>query len=264
MSHHLPSIKILGTSITTASENEILEYIFKVIEKKQEKARIVTPNPEMLVYALRSSSFQNILNQAQVSLPDGVGLTLAGSMLKTNRFTRITGVDFMEILCRESAKRGFTVGFLGGRDGVAEKTAECLVEKYPHLRVIFVGEEWKTDSKPPAQDPAGRLTTVTPRTTADRQPQAADHIDILFVAFGFPRQEEWIAKNLDSLPVSVAMGVGGAFDYISGKVPRAPKVVRNAGMEWVFRLLVQPWRLKRQLALPVFVVEVVKERFSTR
>lgn len=282
MNDNLPSIKILGTKITTAKKSEILEYIFKCIEEKSKKLYIVTPNPEILVYATCSSSFKKVLNDAGVSLPDGVGLLLAGNILKKHRFTRITGVDMMETLCAESSKRDITVGFLGGRDGVAEMTAERLVKKYPDLRVNFIGEEWDGSSTGPAAPHTH--SSSSPRTSfklrvdngsppvASPVSQASSashpfptkpdsHIDILFVAFGFPRQEEWIAKNLPDIDVTVAMGVGGAFDYISGKVDRAPKVFRDHGLEWAYRLVRQPWRAKRQLALPVFVYKVMKEKF---
>lgn len=245
MKEKLPSTNILGVSITTSSKSEILEYILKCISSKHEKVHIVTPNPEMLVYASRSRSFRNILNNAEVAIPDGVGVTMAGRMLNRPVIERITGVDFMEMLCHESAKRGLTVGFLGGRGGVAEKTAECLIKKYPNLIVGFIGEEWET---------AG------PAALHPRAASPTGHIDILFVAFGFPKQEEWIAKNLPKIDVTAAMGVGGAFDYISGKIPRAPKIFRDFGMEWAFRLVRQPWRIKRQMALPVFAWHILFQK----
>jgi len=236
MNIELSSIKILGTSVTTASKSQILEYIVKRLEKRDKKFYIVTPNPEILTFASASKEYQDILNRADVSIPDGVGVLMAGKFLKKDIRARITGVDLMLELCHEASKRGLSIGLLGGRDGVAEKTAECLVKKYPGLRIVLTAEEFPIGFVP--------------------------HIDILFVAYGFPKQERWIAKNLSDIKVSVVMGVGGAFDYISGKVPRAPRVVRDVGMEWAYRLVRQPWRVKRQLALPVFVGKVLKERFS--
>lgn len=236
MNIQLPSIKILGTSVTTAPKNQILEYILKRLENRDKKFYIVTPNPEIITFASASKEYQDILNGAEVSIPDGMGVLVAGKLLKKDIRARITGVDLMLELCHEASKRGLSIGLLGGRDGVAERTAECLVKKYPGLRIVLTTEEFPIGFVP--------------------------HIDILFVAFGFPKQERWIAKNLPDIKVSVAMGVGGAFDYISGKVPRAPKVVRDMGMEWVFRLVRQPWRIRRQLALPVFVGKVLRERFA--
>lgn len=237
MDQKLPSINLLGVKLTSASKPEILEYILKRLKNPEKKFYIVTPNPEILVLASRSKAFRDILNGAEVALPDGVGVVLAGSMLKNSRLGRITGTDILEELCRECAKQAFNVGFLGGKGSVAEMASERLRKKYPNLIVSFEGEEWPMSSSPP-------------------------HIDILFVALGFPKQEEWIVKNLPNIDVTAAMGVGGAFDYISGKIPRAPKFVRNIGMEWAFRLVRQPWRAKRQLALPVFAYKVLKEKFD--
>lgn len=259
MNNNLPSIKILGTTITSAPEEQILEYIFKRIGEKGKKFYIVTPNPEILMFALRYPSYQRILNDAVLSIPDGIGVLMAGKVLKKKIIGRITGVDLMEKMCDQSSKRPINIGLLGGRGSVAEMTAECLRKKYPGLRVVFANSEWN----------ASQITDFRRQITQSKASnlkseignRKSNHIDILFVAFGFPKQEEWIAKNLESLPVTCAMGVGGAFDYISGKVPRAPKLIRSAGMEWAFRLLVQPWRVKRQLVLPQFVLEVLKERF---
>lgn len=237
MNKKLSSTKILGINITTASKNEVLEYIFKRIVDRENKFYIVTPNPEILMYALRHPSYQMILNDAEVSIPDGIGVLIAGRVLESKIIGRITGVDFMVELCREASKRTVSIGFLGGRGVVAEQTAECLREKYPSLRVVYANSEWNDKEMP------------------------KEHIDILFVAFGFPKQEEWIAKNLEKIPVTCAMGVGGAFDYISGGVSRAPKFVRDLGMEWAFRLVRQPWRAKRQLVLPQFTWEVIKQKY---
>jgi N-acetylglucosaminyldiphosphoundecaprenol N-acetyl-beta-D-mannosaminyltransferase len=260
MNNKLPSIKILGTDITVAPHKEVLEYIIKRVSRRVEKFYIVTPNPEILMYAVRSKAFQDVLNNAEVSIPDGIGVPIAGRILKKQIMGRITGVDFMDELCRESAMRGLTVGFLGGRGGVAKLTAECLREKYPNLRVNFIGEEW-----PQGKIDDGLSKNKTHRPLPDPKSEIrnpASHIDILFVAFGFPKQEEWIAKNLPEIDVTCAMGVGGAFDYISGKIFRAPRIVRRAGMEWAFRLGRQPWRARRQLALPQFMFAVLEERFQ--
>lgn len=268
----LPSIKILGIDITIASEGDILEYIFKRLQNKQHKFYIVTPNPEILMRARGSKEFANVLNGAEVSLPDGVGLLLADRMKEKRLKGRITGADMMVKLCEQASKQHATVGFLGGSMGVAEKTAKCLRKKYPDLIVRFASDEWvkSTNTDPAASHPhpTASLEEVllgsskgVPRSES---PALKDHVDILFVAFGAPKQEEWIAKNLPKIDVTCAMGVGGAFDYISGNVARAPKVVRNAGLEWAFRLLRQPWRVRRQLALPLFATAVVRERFFPR
>lgn len=255
----LPSTNILGVNVSTASKSEILEFTVEKLKKKNDKFYIVTPNPEIIVRSVSSKEYRDILNAAEVSLADGMGVLLAGSILKKHGLKRITGVEMMEEICHKASIYGFNVGFLGGRNGVAEKTSKCLQKKYPNLRVIFAGEEW-LDEK---MGFSNELTITKFRGKGDfGQYSSRKNIDILFVAFGAPKQEEWIAKNLPNIPVTAAMGVGGAFDFISGKVPRAPKIVRNIGMEWFYRLLIEPWRWKRQTALIKFIQLVLMEKLN--
>ena len=195
--------------------------------------------------------FKAILNQAQIALCDGVGLWLAGRILGKHFTERITGVDFMQNLCKKVAKKPITVGFLGGRPGVAELTAKCLKAKYPGLNVVFAGTEWDENN-----------SEFRIQNSETKKEKNHNKIDILFVAFGFPKQEQWMNEHLDRIPVRVMMGVGGSFDYISGKIPRAPKIIQAIGLEWLYRLLRQPWRWKRQLALVEFIWLVIKEKLS--
>lgn len=228
---------LLGVGITNAKKEEILEYVVKKLEKKDKNFYIVTPNPEFLVLANKKKSFKDILNRAEIASNDGVGLKIAALMSGKHLSDRFTGVDLVEMLCSRVSDRPITVGFLGGRPEVAELAAKCLVAKYPGLKVVYAASEWNPEKK-------------------------NNPIDILFVAFGFPKQEEWMAEHQRSNIYRMAVGVGGAFDYISGKVPRAPKFVRQIGFEWLFRLIVQPWRIRRQLALAEFVFLVLKEKLN--
>ncbi|OGH33476.1 MAG: hypothetical protein A3J69_00010 [Candidatus Levybacteria bacterium RIFCSPHIGHO2_02_FULL_42_12] len=232
---------VLGVGITNATENEILEYILGHWDKK---ICILTPNPELIVLGRKNPLFLGILNRAQIALCDGVGLFLAAQFLGQGVKQRISGVDFMQRFCQEVSRKPITVGFLGGGPGVAERTADCLKTKYSGLKVAFTGSEWQEYN------------------TYNGYKNYKDYkkIDILFVAFGSPKQEEWITKNLETLPVHVVMGVGGAFDFVSGAVSRAPVWIRKIGLEWLFRLAVEPWRIKRQLALIEFILLVLKEK----
>jgi len=252
----LPKKKILGVGITDALKKEILEYVIENLGKTGKSWYVVTPNPEILVFSNHQKPFQNILNSANLALNDGVGLSIAGKILGITLKERFTGVDFMEMLCSEVSNRPITVGFLGGRDRVAESAAECLLSKYPNLRVVFTGSEWNQGLLKSPKPANKRRSTNSSDESASRGPL----VDVLFVAFGFPKQEEWMAQHQNSNIYKVAVGVGGAFDYISGKVPRAPIFVRKLGLEWLFRLVVQPWRFKRQLALVEFIGLVVKEK----
>lgn len=259
----LDTIRLLGVTITSAAEKKILEYVVSALSHPSQKVFITTPNPEILVYAQSHPDYKDKLNSSQIALADGVGLVLGAWMMGKPIRERITGVDFMEKLCSEAQEKPMSMGFLGGRGGVAERAVERLVRKYPWLNVVFIGEEW---------DKAGfdngkvfsmkYLVSSKNEKIPNTRYQIPDTIDILFVAYGFPKQEEWIYEHLPKLPVKVAMGVGGAFDYLSGDVLRAPKLVRSLGLEWLFRLILQPWRWKRQLSLITFLFLILKERFT--
>lgn len=275
--NNMRKIDILGSNITTASDNLILEYILDSLLHGQEKLMIVTPNPEIITYATKHAHYRAILNQAQVAIPDGIGVILAGWFLGKPLSHRITGVDFMEMLCsksadmnKESQKKPITVGFLGGRGGVAEKAAKRLQKKYPGLVISFISQELTTDSfgfsKNYDQGKESKRTDNR-ENSGNKKIQSLSFVpsripptDILFVALGFPKQEMWISKNLPILPVRVAMGVGGSFDYLSGSVSRAPVTIQKIGLEWFYRLICQPWRWRRQLALLTFSYLILKAR----
>lgn len=242
-------IDILGVEIDKISLNESLEKIEKWIWNPG-KHYVVTPNLEFILAAQKDNEFREILNKADLAIPDSSSLGLSYWLLKKSRLERaflwplfflpkkqvmqfevVPGIDLMEALCKLAAEKGFATGFLGGGDSVAKKAAECLQKKYQNLKVAFAESGGQVNN--------GQLSSdfiVKP-------------VDILFVAFGHIKQEKWIAENLDKIPVKLAMGVGGAFDYLSGNVPRAPKWVRSLGFEWLFRLFVQPWRIMRQFSL---------------
>jgi N-acetylglucosaminyldiphosphoundecaprenol N-acetyl-beta-D-mannosaminyltransferase len=231
-------INLLGVGITNASEQEVLEFIVTGLETSSKKYYIVTPNPELLVIANKDKRYRDILNGAKLALPDGIGVMKAAQLAMTPLKQRIHGVDLVKSLCREVSNRPITVGFLGAGSSVAQSASECLINEFPNLKVGMVASEWSDALK-------------------------EKKIDILFIAFGSPKQEIWIADNLNIIPAKVVIGVGGAFDFISGRVPRAPKFLRSLGLEWLFRLIIQPWRIKRQISLIEFVFLVIKSRFAS-
>jgi len=236
--------KILGVEVSDASMQEVLEFIDNFLLKTEKKGYIVTPNPEIVTHAYHYPELKRILNNAVLSLCDGIGLFLAAKSLNAPLKERLPGVDVMERLVEKMSKKPVKIGFLGGKQGVALLTANCLINKYPGLDVVFVGEE-------PDKGEWENATLL-----------AKEQIDILFVAYGFPKQEEWMAMNIDSLNVRLMMGVGGAFDYMSGRVSRAPFVVQRMGLEWAYRLLLQPWRIRRQMALLRFIGLVLREKMG--
>lgn len=237
------TINILNVMISNVNYNDALEEAIKWLKKNDKNHYIVTPNPEIIVAAQKNIELRNILNRADLSLPDGIGLLWACNILGKPLKGRVTGVDFMMKLCESAAKNGFTIGLIGGRNGIAIKAADCLKKKCPQLQVVFAQEEWEKGSK----------------SMIHKFP-----IDILFVAYGAPKQEIWISTYLKDMPVKVAIGVGGAFDYFAGVLPRAPEWIQSLGLEWLFRLIRQPWRFKRQLALGKFVLLVLNEKLFSK
>ncbi len=241
--HMLRKISLLGIEITKAKKEEILEYIFDSLSNSSSKYYIVTPNPEIVIYARSHPYYKKILNGAEISIPDGMGITNAARILKNGPTERIGGTDLMEFICRSAANKPVSIGLLGARDGVAEKAAECLMKKYPGLNIVFAASEW-----PETLADIDRGIKIYDSRFKKEIAKFLNHesiflnpaIDILFVAYGAPKQEEWIAENLEKLPVGIMMGVGGALDYISGVVPRAPKLIRQIGLEWLYRLIREP------------------------
>lgn len=264
--NNLHKVKILDIGITSENEVKILEYILSSLTQNREKYYIVTPNPEIVVYASNNPQYKKIINEAEIALPDGVGVFIAAGLTGNVIKQRITGVDFMESLCKVSMNQPITVGFLGGRDEVAELTAECLLSRYPWLKIVFIAEEWGEEGFKNAEK--YQVSSVKYQESNNKKIHDTKYlihntkIDILFVAFGHPKQEEWIYNNLDKIPVKIAMGVGGAFDYVSGYKKRAPFMIRAMGFEWAYRLYKEPWRWRRQLALLNFIWLFIKSLFK--
>jgi N-acetylglucosaminyldiphosphoundecaprenol N-acetyl-beta-D-mannosaminyltransferase len=267
--------KVLGIEITDALDYEILESIVDFIENSKKNAYIVTPNPEMIVAATKSLAFKNALNQADVALCDGFGLYVGSRIVGKPVLSRIIGTNFVENLCEKVVNRPITVGFLGGGSRIAVTAAERLQKKYPGLVVAFAGEEWLMDYRGPAARhphstssitsfPAGAHRGTPTRVTPQDQLSTLNNkpVDILFVAFGHPKQELWMAEHVGKIPVRVMMGVGGAFDQFVDPTLRPPLIISSIGMGWLYRLIREPWRFKRQLALLTFLGMVVRERFK--
>lgn len=203
---------------------------------------IATVNPEFVVLAQTNPEFMRVLNATSLNVPDGVGLLWAARQLGTPFRERVAGQDLMDRICALATERGERVFLLGAREGIAERAAQTLAAKYPRLQIAgcYAGS--------PAREEEDAIVK--------RVNEAGTRI--LFVAYGPPKQEMWIARNASRLTtVTLAMGVGGTFDTLAGIVPRAPHWMRDAGFEWTYRLLREPRRIKRQLAIPYFMWLIV-------
>ncbi len=198
--------------------------------------------------AQHDAVFRRIINRAALAFADGSGLLKASHWLgQTPLPERVAGVDMVEALARLSAEKGYRLFFLGARPGVAEQAITALKSRYPQMNDVgaFAGS-------PHARDEDAIVARIQ-----------AQKPDVIFVAYGAPKQDKWIARNMYRLPAKVLIGVGGAFDFISGTAQRAPVWVQQIGMEWFHRLLKQPWRWRRIWnAVPRFLWLVTKEKIG--
>lgn len=240
-------VNILGVEIDKLNFEQSLFKARELIEA-QGRHYIVTPNPEIVIAATRDEAFKEILNKADLAIPDGIGIVWLSKIFGENIPERITGVDLLERLIKLASNHDYTVFLLGGKSGVAEKAAVVLKALYPNLKIIgtFEGDAGSQGDR----EVHKKLKGI--------------QIDILAVAYGPGKQERWIARNLPLLNVKLAIGVGGAFDLISGNKKRAPILLQKLGLEWVFRLIQEPGRLKRQLSIPIFVYLFVIEKLKNR
>lgn len=245
MGSRFRSVNILGVRVDDVTLAEALDLAARWLEQDRPRL-VVTPNAEFVMRARWDQAFRKVLNSADLAIPDGFGVVWASRVLGNPVREQVPGTDFAEGLVRLAEDR-YRVFFLGAGPGVAEAAARCLAAKYPGLRVA--------GAYPGSPHPEADAEVLA---VLDR----ARPIDILLVAYGAPKQEFWLARNLGRVGAKLGIGVGGAFDFFSGRVPRAPYWVRRAGFDWAFRLAVQPWRWRRQLALPAFALRVLWQRLA--
>lgn len=244
-----PTADILGVRLQAVTTADVLSQIEAFIAAGTPH-QICTVNPEFVVAAQHDLVFRRIINRAALSFADGMGLLKAARWLgETTLPERIAGVDTVEMLAKLSAEKGYRIYFLGAQPGVAEKAIATLKTRYPKMVAVgaFAGS-------PRAEDE----DAIVDRIRAARP-------DILLVAYGAPKQDKWIARNMHRLPAAVLMGVGGAFDFIAGETPRAPRRMQQLGLEWLHRFVHQPWRWRRMWnAVPYFLWLVWKEKLKRR
>lgn len=200
----------------------------------------------MVVRAQRDAAFRNIVNTSQLSVCDTVGLLAVAKLRGLHVQERVTGIDLIENVCAASNGE-IPMFFLGGGDGIAEKARVTLRQRYPGGRIVGTHSGFFKESD----------------TTQVCAGIAATNAEILFVGLGSPRQELWLREHLAATGCSVGIGVGGSFDVISGNLKRAPAMWQRLGVEWLYRLLAEPRRWRRQLALPYFVFLVAADAFAS-
>jgi N-acetylglucosaminyldiphosphoundecaprenol N-acetyl-beta-D-mannosaminyltransferase len=230
-------VHIGSLALDSLTMREAVHRICSIASSPKHQARIVvTANAQFAQIAASNHRFVTILRDAEIVVADGMSLVAASRVLGRPLPERIAGIDLVVELCREAARSGLSVYLLGGRSNAAAKAAENLRQTFPELRVAGVD----CPSYGFKNDPAELAAVI--RRILEAAP------DILFVAFGAPKQEYWMEEHAAELPVKVMIGVGCSFDVLSGLLKRAPQWMQKAGLEWAFRLGVEPRRLwKRYL-----------------
>ena len=200
---------------------------------------VVTPNPELVQRARKEPPFRDVLNGADLVLPDGVGITYAAKILGRPLAARVPGIDFAAALCGELAKSGKKLFLLGAKPGVAELAAGNLKKEHPGLTVCGVHDGYFKEDGPVV----GEIR--------------AAGADVVFVCLGFPRQEYWMSQHGAQTGAGLLVGLGGSLDVFAGQVRRAPAAFQKLGLEWFYRLVTQPSRIGRMARLPLFLFSAV-------
>jgi N-acetylglucosaminyldiphosphoundecaprenol N-acetyl-beta-D-mannosaminyltransferase len=236
-----PSIDILGVAVHSLTQTQALDQVAHFMSESH-LHQIATVNPEFVMKAQDDHEFKRLLNNADLCLADGIGLVLASRWLKRPLPARVAGSDIVYDIASLASRNGWRCFLLGAQPGVAAQAAQILRSEYSDL--VIAG----TYAGSPKLSENDHIVQLINKSKAD----------IIFVAYGAPQQDKWINRNRDRLPnVRVAMGVGGSLDFITGRAIRAPRWIQRIGLEWLHRLLKEPWRWRRMAALPKFAIKVL-------
>lgn len=234
-------VTILGIPFDNMTRKEFLKRLYERLNSQQ-KTFLVTANPEIVMYARDNRDYYDLLMQADYIAPDGIGIVKASHKLGTPIKERVPGFELMLGLLEIADLEKKNVYFIGAKEETIELTIEKVREKWPNINIVGYHHGYFDHEDPGMIE---RVKNTSP--------------DIIFVAFGFPRQEKWISAYLSQVSHGIAVGVGGSFDVLSGKTKRAPGFVQSFHIEWLYRLIKQPSRYKRMSVLPKFLQEVYKQ-----
>ena len=229
-------VDILGYGVDTFCFDDAVDYIY------QTHGQIVTINPEMIEYGNKNSEFKNLINNAELVVPDGIGVKVGLKILGTS-VERIPGIDLGKAILKRAQYLKKTVALVGAQQDVIENAVVNLKFEMPELNIVYYRDGYFTDENEVFQN----LLLEKP--------------DVVLVALGSPKQEFFINSIKNQLPNAIFIGLGGSFDVWAGKVKRAPKIFRSLGLEWLYRIITEPERIKRVFpTLPLFIFKVIKER----
>jgi len=237
---------ILGIPFSEKNMSQTLSVLNQHLDQMSTPFHVVTANPEVVMEAKRNRRFRMVVKQADMVTPDGIGIVIGSRILKENVPERVTGYDLIMNLFaqREEQQKSTRVFLLGAKEDVIPLAAEQLSSKYTHVKVVGFHHGYFEENEE-------EKIVDTIKETAP---------DLVLVGFGCPRQEMFIAQHKETINAKLYIGVGGSFDVVAGEVKRAPEIVQKVYLEWAWRLVKQPSRWKRQLDIPRFLIEVIRER----
>ncbi|MEQ2128901.1 WecB/TagA/CpsF family glycosyltransferase [Caldanaerobacter subterraneus KAk] len=236
----MDKLYIFGVPIHRVTMIEAVE-ILKGYLKEDRIHIVATPNAEIIMMAQKDEEYKKILNETDLNVPDGSGVVFASKVFNKPLKERVAGFDLMMEFVKWASHKDVSIYLLGAKPEVVEKAQSNLKNLYPSLKIVGFHHGYFNEKE-------------EENIIEDINKRAAQ---VLFVALGAPKQEKWIYKNKEKLKVKIAMGVGGSFDVIAGKAKRAPEIYRKLGLEWLYRLIQEPWRYKRMSALPKFAFKVL-------
>ncbi len=234
-------VNILGVGFDNISKTDAVEYAFSLM-KEHKALYIVTPNPEIVMHAREDEAVLSAICDAELVIPDGVGIIYGARILGTPMKERIPGIDFTTALLEKMNEEGRSVFLFGSKPGIAEKAAENILSQFPELIIAGTNDGYFSDDEP-----------IIKKINASKP-------DLLMVCLGSPKQEKWMHRNASRLDAGILIGAGGSLDVFSGTVERAPLLWRKLGLEWFHRLLREPWRIGRMMNLPKFLFTVIFSR----
>jgi len=241
----------LNIPVDMVDREEAME-IFRGLMKTEECSLIVTPNSEIIINATKDPELKNIIEHADLIIPDGIGLVYASKIMGIPLKERVTGIDFLDAILAYLEETGQSIYFLGSKPGdetvpaIAQLAAEKMKEKYKNLKVAGTHHGY---FKEPDEEEIIKCINES-------------GADFLCTALGSPKQEKFVFQHRNVLKIKGAIGVGGSLDVWAGTLKRAPEFYRNNGLEWLYRLIQQPSRYKRMAALPLFIFKVIFSRLE--
>jgi N-acetylglucosaminyldiphosphoundecaprenol N-acetyl-beta-D-mannosaminyltransferase len=244
----MDSIKIFGVRVYNTTLEDATTEVGEYLKGDQLKA-IYTPNTEIVMAAKDDESLRNLLNKGDLIIPDGIGLIYGSRIKKKPLKERVTGFDLSIKMLNIANEKGYSLYLLGGKDGVAKTASENIIKTYPNIRIAGYHNGYFKGSHMDEKDHEEEMAIIEDINNVNP--------DIIFVGLGFPKQEIWIDTNKDRIKGRVIIGNGGVMDILSGNAKRAPKVFQKLGLEWFYRLVKEPSRIKRQMVLPKFMLTVL-------